>query len=285
MGADEPRGIRVIGLDIDGTLLDGRGEVSAAARRELRRLHQQGTIIALVTGRRFRTAREAGAQIGVPVLYGVHNGAALRRSDGSYVYACCLQEAAVREACRVGRSAGAFAFVYQDDAATGETRIYCESPEGAAAAVGEYVRFYTRRNQQYVHLVEDLSREFCGPALEVMLTCAAALGDAVSDAVETALGARVRVIQEVSHGICHVEVAHPLVSKALPLERLAEEAGVGPEAVMAVGDNFNDLDMLRYAGYAVVMGNARPELLRMGFHVAPRNDEDGLAVLLGTVDT
>jgi hypothetical protein len=74
------------------------------------------------------------------------------------------------------------------------------------------------------------------------------------------------------------------VSKGRALMRLAERLGVDRAEVMAIGDNWNDLDMLEWAGQGVLMGNAEPELRTMakmrGWEQAPYNDDDGVAVVL-----
>jgi hypothetical protein len=74
------------------------------------------------------------------------------------------------------------------------------------------------------------------------------------------------------------------VSKGSALERLAGKLGVERSATMAIGDNWNDVDMLEYAGHGVIMGNAAGELRTMakirGWIEAPSNDEDGVAIIL-----
>jgi hypothetical protein len=74
------------------------------------------------------------------------------------------------------------------------------------------------------------------------------------------------------------------VSKGWALERLAGRLGVDRKETMAIGDNWNDVDMLEWAGQGVMMGNAARELRTMakmrGWKQAPPNDEDGVAVVL-----
>jgi hypothetical protein len=74
------------------------------------------------------------------------------------------------------------------------------------------------------------------------------------------------------------------VSKGWALERLAGRLGVDRKETMAIGDNWNDLDMLEWAGQGVMMGNAASELRSMakmrGWKQAPPNDQDGVAVVL-----
>ncbi|MGH9562525.1 MAG: HAD family hydrolase, partial [Terracidiphilus sp.] len=76
----------------------------------------------------------------------------------------------------------------------------------------------------------------------------------------------------------------PGISKGWALERLAARLGVDRKETMAIGDNWNDVDMLEWAGQAIVMGNAAPELRSMakmrGWKQAPSSDQDGVAVVL-----
>jgi hydroxymethylpyrimidine pyrophosphatase-like HAD family hydrolase len=74
------------------------------------------------------------------------------------------------------------------------------------------------------------------------------------------------------------------ISKGWALKRLADRLGVDRQETMAIGDNWNDVDMLEWAGQGVIMGNAALELRAMarmrGWKQAPPNDEDGVAVVL-----
>ncbi|PYS76011.1 MAG: hypothetical protein DMF66_17065, partial [Acidobacteria bacterium] len=78
-----------------------------------------------------------------------------------------------------------------------------------------------------------------------------------------------------------LDVLHPEASKGAGLAAVAAEQRLRREEVLAVGDNFNDLEMLEWAGTGVVMGNADPSLLgRAGFHTTATNDEDGVAAAI-----
>jgi len=81
-----------------------------------------------------------------------------------------------------------------------------------------------------------------------------------------------------------LDLLPPGVSKGWALERLAARLGVDRKETMAIGDNWNDVDMLEWAGQAVLMGNAALELRikakMRGWKQAPPNDEDGVAVVL-----
>jgi hydroxymethylpyrimidine pyrophosphatase-like HAD family hydrolase len=74
-----------------------------------------------------------------------------------------------------------------------------------------------------------------------------------------------------------VDVLAAGVTKGTALAAWCETRGYAPAEVLAAGDNYNDLEMLAFAGVPVVMGNAVPGLLEAGFHVTATHDEAGLA--------
>ncbi|MBM3213429.1 hypothetical protein FJZ36_00710 [Candidatus Poribacteria bacterium] len=273
------RGVRLVGIDIDGTLLDPSGRITDATHRALDRAHRLGIEIAIVSGRRFESAMAVAGDLYVPALYGLHNGAALRRRDGSYLYARRVSEDIIHAAGRLADELDAYPLAFQDDSGDPFTRIFCMAPERADESLAPYFRDYVQRNAAYVTLVDDLTG-FSGNALEVMLTAPKARTGELAGAVAERLGSRVSVIPAHGGRIGYIGIAHHDVTKALPLQQIAAERGLTADEIMAVGDNLNDLDMLRYAGHGVLMGNAAPELHRLGFRITGGNDEDGLAAAL-----
>jgi 5-amino-6-(5-phospho-D-ribitylamino)uracil phosphatase len=74
-----------------------------------------------------------------------------------------------------------------------------------------------------------------------------------------------------------VDVLHPQVSKGEALAFLQQRWAIAREETIAIGDNWNDQEMLARAGRGLVMGNADPALHALGYEVLPTNDEDGVA--------
>jgi hydroxymethylpyrimidine pyrophosphatase-like HAD family hydrolase len=81
-------------------------------------------------------------------------------------------------------------------------------------------------------------------------------------------------------GVGILDVLAAGVSKAAALGFLQERWGVTAAETLAIGDNWNDHEMLEQAGLGLVMGNADPEMHRLGLGVLPTNDEDGVAVAI-----
>jgi len=80
-----------------------------------------------------------------------------------------------------------------------------------------------------------------------------------------------------------LDVLNPGCSKGHALERWANYRGIPREQVMAIGDNYNDIEMLAFAGVPFIMGNASEELRRQGWPVTLSNDQNGVAAAVEQV--
>src|SRR6266705_6590875 len=99
--------IHLLALDLDGTLLNSRGQLTERNRRALNEVRRRGIRVALVTGRRFRDARPIALELGLDVPLISHNGALTKHARTlEMVSATLLPLEAAREVLRVGRAAG-----------------------------------------------------------------------------------------------------------------------------------------------------------------------------------
>jgi hypothetical protein len=133
--------------------------------------------------------------------------------------------------------------------------------------------------------VEDLERDLPEEAIQVMFADRLPAMLELFPRLVAALGARAKVERtfypaQGTHGMGFLDVLHPEVSKGEALAFLWRRWGVPREETMAVGDNWNDHDMLTKAGRGLVMGNADPALHALGLEVHPTNDQDGVAVAI-----
>src|SRR5918911_4114375 len=107
--------IRLIALDLDGTLLNSRGELSERNFRAIAEARARGVRVALVTGRRFRDARPLALRLGLDVPLIAHNGALTKHARTLETVAAVLMPAEAARACvRLGRERGADALVSDD---------------------------------------------------------------------------------------------------------------------------------------------------------------------------
>jgi Cof subfamily protein (haloacid dehalogenase superfamily) len=270
--------IRFIALDIDGTLLNSRFEVSAANRAAIAAAVGRGVEVALVTGRRYDFALPVATQIQSPLTMIVNNGALVRTKSGETLLRHLLPKETAR---RVVMSTEAWRFA---------TAIVFDRPQANQVILesidwNDPVRSpYYRRNREY--LAEAMPLESClldEDPIQVMYTgSVAAMREAeltlrsVQFAEEFNLAATVYEDRD----FAMIDVIHPRVTKGTTLAEWTASRGILAQEILAIGDNHNDLEMLSFAGIPVVMGNCVAELKQRGWHITGSNDEDGVAAAI-----
>ena len=275
--------IRLVALDLDGTLLDSRGELSERNRAAIASARTRGVSVALVTGRRFRDARPLALALGLDVPVISHNGALTKHAHSlETVSAVLMPVEAARAVVRVGRREGADALVSDDHVGAG-LMVYDHISEGNTA-LAKYVAWSRRvvgdEAARAVVRVPSLDSYLDHDPLHVAFSGGCAETERLADAMRRELGASVKLLLTLypKTDFALLDVLHPAASKGAGLAAVAAEQGLRREEVLAVGDNFNDLEMLEWAGTGVVMANADPALReRVGFHTTASNDEDGVA--------
>jgi hydroxymethylpyrimidine pyrophosphatase-like HAD family hydrolase len=145
------------------------------------------------------------------------------------------------------------------------------------------VSYYLERSREHVREVADASALDEDP-MQVMLGGPPLLMREVKRHLDEALGRSAR-LERTTYPRSDLEildVLHPEVGKAAAVAFLQARLGLAPEQTLAIGDNWNDREMLERAGKGFVMGGADPELLELGLPVLPSSDEDGVAVAIET---
>ncbi len=278
--------IRLIALDLDGTLLDSRGELSRRNCDAIAEARARGVGVALVTGRRFRDARPLALELGLDVPVIAHNGALTKHAHSlETVSAVLMPVEAARAVVRTGRAHGADALVSDDHVGAGLLVYDHISPGNTALA--RYIEWSRRvvgeEAAASIRRVESLDAYLDHDPLHVAFSGGCAGMERLAEVMRDELGTSVRLLltlyQKTDFAL--LDVLHPEASKGAGLAAVAAEAALGREEVMAVGDNFNDLEMLEWAGTGVLMGNADPALGERGrFHATATNDEDGVAAAI-----
>jgi hypothetical protein len=268
--------VRLLALDIDGTLLDSARQLRQRTREALRAVMAQGVHVALVTGRRTPAARRIVAELDLgPLPLVLHNGA-LVMLDGEIVRCRPLARAVARDAVRAGHACGAGVVVHCGQRGEGLLLVQ----QGGSQST--LVAYYLDRAHPDVRLVPDLEAALEEDPIQVMFGGAIAEMAGLQPALVDALGARARLERTVypARDVELIDVLAPEVGKAEALRFLQQQWRVTPAETLAIGDNWNDREMLLEAGRGLVMGNAEPGLRALGLEVLPTNDEDGVVVAL-----
>ncbi len=269
--------IRLVVLDIDGTIVGSANQVSAPVKQAIRDVQAKGIRVAIATGRMYRSALRFHTEVGSDLPLISYQGAFVKDPRTQEVvghwpvalpYALALLDD-FEELVGFDRLS---VHVYVND----ELYVRELTPQTAD---------YARRSRVEPTVVGDL-REFLqenaagNPPTKVL---------ALSDDPDTITALLATLQQRYNSGQLYLtksvatyfEATHPTANKGMAVKYLAETLlGFDRAEVMAVGDNFNDLEMIAYAGLGVAMGNAPDDLKAVADWVAPGVDEDGAAVAL-----
>lgn len=269
--------IRLIALDIDGTLLDSRWQVPDANRAAIRRATDAGIEVALVTGRRFDFAKPVIDEIDAPLTLIVNGGALVKRRDGTTLLSHLLPARVARavvEATRDYRDATAVVFDRPHAAQVVHERLDIRDP---------HRRSYYERNRDFIVEAAPLESALTEDPIQVMFSGSVVrMRELVRllRSLDMAGDIAVAVTEYESRDFSLVDVNHGGCTKGATLAEWVARQGLAREQVMAVGDNFNDREMLEFAGLAVVMGNAVAELKQPGWEVTLDNDSCGVAAAI-----
>ena len=268
----------MLALDIDGTLLNSRGELTERNRTAIASARSRGIEVVLVTGRRFASARILLHELALDLPLVSHNGALTKEVETlATLDFHPLEEEVAREVIDLGREAAA-------------DMICCDDPDGLGTMVIEGIssenrvlQGYLARYRDAVIEVEDLRAYLDHAPIQMMFSGSCRSMDQLTDRLGVALGDRAQIFQTRyrTHDLTILDVLGATASKGQTLAAYAQRLGISREEVMAIGDNHNDLSMLQYAGYGVLMGNADPEMKSVeGLYQTTSNEEDGVAMAI-----
>jgi Cof subfamily protein (haloacid dehalogenase superfamily) len=271
--------IRLLAIDIDGTLLDSRGTVPPANVTAVTRAIDAGVEVVLATGRRYEFARAIFEQLPQPLTLILSNGAIVKTRGGTTLVRHLLPRAAALDVLRRTAAYRHSAAVLFDRPLEGQ--IVYESVDWEHPRHGAFFR----SNRRFISLVRPLEEALTEDPLQVMFTGRCAHMRALHAQLVAGGGAgdfAITLTEYESRDFALVDVIRAGCSKGAALRELARVRGIDSDGVMAIGDNLNDLPMLEFAGTPVVMANGVAVLRSRGWAMAPSNDAAGVAAAIGT---
>jgi len=281
--------VRLVAIDLDGTLLPSfTSEVSRRNARALRAAQQAGITVAIATGRRTAYAAPLVADLGLradmPMI--TSNGAVIRTLGGEPIDHCQLEARVARGLCGLLRGFGVLVFTF-DRRGRGELVV-----EDLGQAQGR-IALWVEANRDAIEVVKPLELALAdspggvNDPIQGMVAGAVSRMQEAEKALKESQWCGECKCARTEYAVRDLSILDLLprgVSKGAALARLAARLGVERAETMAIGDNWNDVDMLEWAGQAVMMGNAARELRTMaktrGWKQAPSNDRNGVAVAL-----
>ncbi|HLK32169.1 MAG TPA: Cof-type HAD-IIB family hydrolase [Terriglobales bacterium] len=271
---------RLLAVDIDGTLLNSQFQIPLANLDALRRAHESGVEIILVTGRRHTFALPIAEQLGFNLWLISSNGAVTRSLGGELFHRDLLPLATARELCAAMREFRGNTVLTFDTESKGA--LVLERMDELSGSIQRWLE----KNMQFIDFVVPIEKALVTDPVQAMF-CGTIehMRGALQTLANCGLSDRITVLRTEypPRDLCIVDVLNQGCSKGHAVERWANYRGIPREQVMAIGDNYNDIEMLEFAGIPVIMGNASAELRGRGWLVTAQHDDAGVAAAIEQV--
>ena len=257
---------KLVAVDMDGTLLTPQLEISKETIETINKVIEKGVIFTLSTGRMYLAALPFANMLNLDVPIITCNGALTKCSKTGKVYdERVIDKQHSSEIIKYCEDAGLSVSIYSED------NIYIKKNS-------ENVDIHMQLDHAKPQIVNDFASLLDGSIIKIMFNS----NDKYS------LEKHTRKLHELYKEKLNfyfslpyfVEIVHKEANKRNALENLAVKFNIKKEEIIAIGDNFNDLDMIEYAGLGVAMGNAPDYLKDAAQFVTHSNDEDGVRHVL-----
>lgn len=259
---------KLLAVDLDDTLLNSRLEISPGNQEALRLAGEAGVQVVLATGRMYQATLPYARQLDLAGPLITYQGALVKHAGTGQTmsHRPVPLDLALAVMARVNRY-GYHVNTYLDDhlyvaRPTSEGERYADLSGVSLEAVGDLTGFLQRQGQD---------------PTKVLVIAKEDQLDSLAQELRPVFGHLLHITKSKPH---FLEFSHPQANKGHALAAVAEGMGVNREQVMAVGDTYNDLEMIDYAGLGVAVANARAEIKSRAGFITLSNDEDGVAVAI-----
>jgi hypothetical protein len=272
--------IRLIAIDIDGTLLDTKVQLSEQNRAALRRAHEAGIEIVLGTGRRHKHALPVALKLGFDLCLISSNGAVTRSLQGELFHQDLLPLQTALKLSALMKDYHDYMVVTFDR--EGRGAIVCENHEQLYGVIQRWME----KNSPYIEYISPIEKALVTDPIQAMFCGPIDLSKVMLQKLESSDFRQDFTLLRTEYdwrNLCIIDLLNAGCSKGHALERWCNYRGIDRSEVMAIGDNYNDVDMLTFAGHPVIMQNASEELKRNGWTVTLHCDEHGVAAAIEQV--
>ena len=260
---------KMIALDLDGTLTNSKKEVTPHTKEVLMDIQKQGKIVVLATGRPIQGALGIAKQLELDVY-----GGYILSFNGGIIQNCKTGEVVFQQQIpaelipRLGEASRRFQvpiMTYEGD------YIITED------TTDKYVRIEAGINKMPIKALNDFSEEVTFPVTKCLMVADGWILEEILPKMQKEFGDVLNIFRSEPF---FMELTPPGIDKAKSLERLLELTGLKREELIACGDGYNDVSMIKYAGLGVAMSNAQTAVKEVADEITLSNDEDGVALIV-----
>jgi Cof subfamily protein (haloacid dehalogenase superfamily) len=266
----------LLAIDVDGTLLTDHGHITAEVYDALRRAVDAGWEVAIASGRTYYAVKDIAVQLPFIRYAVLSNGASIMDLPReAVVHMETLPRVIVRKAVDVMRSLGAIPALY--DTNQFDQRVYYDTLDGACEFFEWYVTTDKRchRTDDVLALDIDVLQIGTIARKDIIFAVREALSN--DPPVVMALPFESEVFGGKNHEFWFLQIVGENATKHAALRRLSVDLGIPSGRLVAVGDNYNDAEMISRADVGAAMGNAPDEIKRLAKIVVGSNNHSGLS--------
>lgn len=264
--------IKLICTDIDGTLLRPDHSISSRTKEAIQAAHNAGIIVALVSGRIGNSLIKIQDQLGISGPLGTLNGSLVLDEKGGSILEHPLTTDEIHHILEWVKQTDLNAFVYTN------TNWYA-SKEGYWTQNELKISGFEGRTLSFDEIEERLGDDE-KPFKVLCMDQDTEYLSAMENQLVQQIGSHFTILRS---GPTYLEIFHHGVDKGDAIHALSNHYSIGVEQIMAIGDYYNDVGMLRAAGYSVAMGNAPADIKELADHVTASNTEEGLALAIEAI--
>lgn len=260
---------KLLALDIDGTLTNSDKEITPATLEKILEIQEMGHIVAIASGRPFAGIRRIAEKRQLDKFGGYvlcfNGGKIINCSTGEIVYQAVLNNEVVKKIFDYAQLKGAGMVTYEDDTVITGTPI------------DDYMAMEARLNFMEIRNIFNFREYITFPLNKCLMTAE----DEKAHAIELELAEKYRGQVDVFRSEpFFVEIMPVNVNKATSLEKLLLTLDMHVDDLIACGDGYNDLTMIKYAGVGVAMANAQQIVKDNADYITLSNNEDGLVPVI-----
>ncbi|HML20435.1 MAG TPA: Cof-type HAD-IIB family hydrolase [Aggregatilinea sp.] len=264
--------IRLIVSDLDGTLLNTAHQIGPATDEAVQEAVRQGVLFTVATGKTFPSTQGVIDRYGISIPVITNNGTVLNDTDGSVIWDHPIPLDIALESIELARHEGILPIVYAGP------ELIVAPLNGSRDAIDRNMSILMAHYEPAPHIVDDLTqalRSDFKPHKIIFMNADDLDGVAAfQTTLANTFAGRADVMR--SGLVSLFEILPHSVSKENALAVMLDRMGIAPEQTMAMGDNSNDLGMIRMAGLGVAMGQSPDIVRRDADYVTGTNDEDGV---------
>lgn len=252
---------KLISIDIDDTLINDKKEVTPATKKALEQAIEAGVVVTLATGRAYASAQAIARQIGLNVPIITYQGALIKNLlDEAVLYERYVPQAAAQKLFQYCLEHNLHLQTYIDD------KLY-------AREENQKLIDYVALNKTKYYVEPDFAKLIPLPTPKMLIIDEPAFLDELAPVLRELLGNEVHITKSKPN---FLEIMHHEGTKGHALKFSADHFGCKLEETIAIGDSWNDHEMLEAAGLGVAMENAIPALKKVADYITASNNDDGV---------